>query len=378
MLKEKTPLLFLLIGLLGVGMVMSGCPGNDDDDDSANPSDDDDDDTVGDDDDDAAAGIEETVPQEGDTDFYHRNNIFVEFTDDVGTAEITVVDDGGTAITGDNALNDNSTELTFNPFGDSESDHLTPSTSYTATISWDGQSAELHFQTSDVGTEASDVQTTIVGNDYFLDLGSATFTEPPGVGSLLAQYIADVYVIMHVDAIDEGAGTIDIYGGIVDKEGNDYVQDLCTPTLGMTETEPGQWDNPYMQIGPTDFHIAIEGYDADIIDLRIGGSFTADGSTLVGGTFDGQMDTRVLDELIDPGADEGAACDLLGSLGIECEECPDGSGPFCLTVSAYGIISEKVDVLGYDPETAAEYDTLTYVSEAMIKDWIAGGFCDPA
>ena len=368
--------LLLLIGLVSMGLML-GCPSNDDDDDDSASTDDDvSDDDVSDDDDDAA--IKSTEPQEGDSDFYHRNNIYVEFTDDVASAEIALADAGGAAVTGDNSLNDNSTMLTFDPFGASDTDHLEPSTSYTATITWGEQSAELHFSTSDVGTGVSDPANEIVGGDYFLDLGSATFTEPPGVGSLLSQYIADVYVIMHVDAIDDGLGTIDIYGGIVDKEGNDYVQDLCTPTLGMTEEQPGEWNNPYMQIGPTDFNIAIEGYNATISDLKIGGSFTPDASMMVGGTFDGMMDTRVLDELIDPGADEGAACDLLSSLGIICEECPGGIGPYCLTVSAYGIVSERVSVSGINPEDGTAYTSLTYVSEAMIKDWVANAFCDPA
>ncbi len=368
---EKTHWLLLLIGLLGASLML-GCPTGDDDDDDTSVTDDDDDVTDDDDDD---AEIKETEPQEGDNDFYHRNSIFVEFTDDVTAAEITLVDDGGTAVTGDNALNDNSTMLEFNPFGVSDTDHLEPNTSYTATITWDDHApVDLHFQTSEVGTATNIAD--IIGFDYFLDLGSATFTEPPGVGSLLSQYIADVYVIVHVVAIDEGTGNIDVFGGIVDKEGNDYVQNLCDPTLAMTEEEPGTWDNPYMQIGPTDFHLAIEGYEATIADLKIGGSFTPDASAMVGGTFDGMMDTRVLDELIDPGADEGAACDLLSSLGIDCEDCPDGSGAFCLTVSAYGIYSEKVSVIGENPETGEVYDTMTEVSETQIDEWVAGGFCD--
>ena len=356
--------LLLLIGLVSMGLML-GCPSNDDDDDDSASTDDDvSDDDVSDDDDDAA--IKSTEPQEGDSDFYHRNNIYVEFTDDVASAEIALADAGGAAVTGDNSLNDNSTMLTFDPFGASDTDHLEPSTSYTATITWGEQSAELHFSTSDVGTGVSDPANEIVGGDYFLDLGSATFTEPPGVGSLLSQYIADVYVIMHVGDIDVDANAIDVFGGIVEKDGNDFVQDMCEPTL---EFPGGDFSDPYMQIGPTDFFINIEGYEATIIDLMIGGSFTTDGAALVGGTFDGQMDTRVLDDLIDPGADEGAACDLLGSLGIECEECPDGSGPFCLTVSAYGIFSEQVNVSAVHPEDGTPYTTMQEVLETDIAGW---------
>ncbi len=360
---NRTPWHLFLLGLTTLALVaVWGCDNGDDDDSS------DDDDTTS-----AVAEIKETEPQEGATDFYHRNNIIIEFTDEVTGAQIVLNADGGGEIAGANSLNENSTELTFDP-----TDALEPSTSYTATISWDDHAdVDLHFQTSSVGTPVGD-ESAVVGNDYFLDLSTAKFTQPPGVGNLLAQYLTDVFVIMHIKGID--GSTIDVYGGIVEKDGNDYIQDLCTPTLGMTENEPGLWDDPYMQIGPTDFEVAIEGYEATIAGLMISGSFTSDGSMLVGGTFDGQMDTRVLDELIDPNAEEGAACELLGSLGISCEECPDGSGAFCLTVSAYDIVSEQVAITAMHvdhPDSGETYDYLYEVSETMIDDWEAEGFCDP-
>jgi hypothetical protein len=367
MFKKYSPW-FLLIGLSCLSLVLFVACDADDDDSAA-------------DDDDDAGGVEidATFPQDGATDFYYRYNVWVEFSDEVTGAAITLTDAGGTEIAGDNSMNDNNTELTFNPYGDAANDHLDPSAAYTATISWDGHAdVPLSFSTSSVGTPAGDPQSDIVGNDYFLDLGTAEFTEPPGVGGILSQYIADVYVIAHIKAIDEGAGELEVYGGIVDKDGNDYVQDLCTETLPMTTAEdPGTWDNPYMQIGPTDFELAIEGYEATINGLMIGGSFAADGSMLVGGTFDGKMDTRVLDDLIDPGAEEGAACELLASLGIDCEEC-QGGGMFCLTVSAHSIVAEEVAITGTNPETQETYNTLTEVSAAQIDTWVTGGFCEPS
>jgi Bacterial Ig-like domain len=337
----------------------------------------DDDDSADDDDDAAGIEIEETFPQDGASDFYYRYNVWVEFSDEVSNASITLTDAGGTEITGDSSMNDNNTELTFNPYGSAEGDHLDPSAAYTATISWDDHAdVPLNFQTSAIGTPAGDPASDIVGQDYFLDLGTAEFTEPPGVGGILSQYIADVYVIFHIAAIDEGAGTIDVFGGIVDKDGSDYVQDLCTETLPMTAEEPGTWDNPYMQIGPTDFELAIEGYEATIDDLMIGGAFSSDGSMMVGGTFDGKMDTRVLDDLIDPDAEEGAACELLSSLGIECEECA-GGGAFCLTVSAHSIVSEKVSITGIDPGTGGVTEGLTLVTADDVAAWVASGDCDP-
>lgn len=364
MISKYTPWI-LLIGLSCLSLVLFvGCPADDDD-------------SAGDDDDAGGVEIEETYPQDGASDFYYRYNIWVEFEDEVTNASIALTDAGGAGISGDSSMNENNTELTFNPYGDSEGEHLDASTAYTATISWDGGTdTALSFQTSAIGTPVGDPTSDIVGNEYFLDLGTAVFTEPPGVGGILSTYIKDVYVIFHILAIDEGAGTIDVFGGIVDKDGNDYVQDLCTETLPMTEEEPGTWDNPYMQIGPTDFHLTIDEYDATIDDLKIGGAFSSDASMMVGGTFDGKMDTRVLDELIDPEAEEGAACELLGSLSIDCEPCADG-GVFCLTVSAHSIISEKVSVTGTNPETGEAYTSLTDVSADDVAGWIAGGYCDP-
>ncbi len=358
----------MLLGLTGLALILfMGCD-PDADDDSAG-----DDDTG-----DEVAELKETYPQEGASDFYHRNNIIIKFTDEAPGASVALADGSGAAITGDNIMNDNGTELTFNPHGDSEMDHLAPTTAYTATISWDDHdSVDLHFQTSDVGTPVES-EDAVLGQDYFLDLSTAQFTQPPGVGNLLAQYLTEVYVIMHMKAIE--GSECEVFGGIVDVVEGDYVQDLCDPTLAMTDEDPGLWDDPYMQIGPTDFFIAIEGYEATIEGLRIGGSFTSDGSMLVGGTFDGQMDTRVLDSLIDPNAEEGAACELLASLGIECEECPGDGAQFCLTVSAFDITAEQVDIAASHvdhPESGISYEELTEVSEEQIDEWEGEGFCDP-
>jgi len=212
-----------------------------------------------------------------------------------------------------------------------------------------------------------------VGETYFLDLGSATFTEPPGVGSLLSQYIADLYLLFHVVDLDQALGTADLFLARADKEGNDYLQVMCEPTTPLGED--ASWDNPYLSMGPTEIGIAIEDSLCSLTDVEIAGSFEPDGDAMVGGTFDAFMDTRCLDTLIDPGAEEGAACELLDSLGIPCQPCPDETGDFCLQVSAYGIHAEQVDATATDPETGEEYETLIAVTEEMVEGWVEAGVC---
>ena len=50
--------------------------------------------------------------------FYHRYDIFVEFTDAVQEIEIILEDEHGTVIEGEITTNPNETKVTFDPFGD--------------------------------------------------------------------------------------------------------------------------------------------------------------------------------------------------------------------------------------------------------------------
>ena len=375
---------FLTI-LLGSALLLLGCPDGDDDDDVADDdaADDDtgDDDTgdddvadddTGDDDTGPAAGIEATYPEDGSTDFYHRESIVVEFDDPISGGDLTLVEDSsGDGVTGTVSM-DGDDVMVFDPFGDSADDHLTPSTAYTATIQWDGSSgAELHFSTSDVGLPIADPQTSVAGYDYLLDLSGATFTEPPGVGALLGGYLADIHQILHLADVDDGAGTVAGYGAAVTFADPDYSQDLCIETVDLD----GTWSNPYFQIGPADLHLPVEGASLTIYDTTLTASLSPDGTILAGGTFDGTMDTRGVDCVVDPSCAEGATCTLLSSIMIDCEPCPDGSGDFCLRLSAYGAPGGQVTVTGADPETGANYGTLTQVTAQMVSVWTAGGYC---
>lgn len=291
-----------------------GIPADDDtgDDDAG------DDDTSGDD----GPQILYTEPAEGSSDVHYRTTLEVGFTAPVGLVSIELQDEGG-AVSGEVELDETGTVATFDPFGDDPWTHLAPLTAHTATIAWTGhEGVALSFSTSDVGLPVS--SSDLEGNSYLVDLGSGEFTEPPGIGSLLSQYMTDVFPLLHVLDVDDEAGTIEF--GMGDSE----------------DTVIGEWQNPYLRLGPTTLIVFIEGIEAEVTDVILDGDFQPDGSRLVEGGLEGLFDTRFMDQLIDPGADEGVACDLLESLEIECLECPSDGELFCLRVVARGVVADRL------------------------------------
>lgn len=300
----------------GGGCAGSGDPPGDDDD----VADDDaaDDDTTGD----AGPQIQWTDPEEGSSDVHYRTVVEVGFTGPVGLVSIELEDETG-AVPGEAELDETGTVATFDPSGDDPWTHLEPLTAHTATIAWTGhEGVALTFTTSDVGLPVSSGD--LEGNNYVVDILSGEFVEPPGVGPLLSQYMTDVFPILHVLEVDDEAGTIEF--GMGDGE----------------DTVVGEWQNPYLRLGPTTLIVFIEGIEAEVTDVILDGDFLPDGSRLVEGGMEGLFDTRFMDELIDPGAGEGAGCDLLESLGIECVDCPVDGEPFCLRVVARGFFADRL------------------------------------
>ncbi len=286
-------------------------------------ADDDDDDDAGDDDD--GAEIVASNPVDGATDVHYRTRIEVTFSEPVEGAFIELEDDGG-LVAGVSELDETGTTVTFDPHGDDPQEHLQPLTGYTATVRWSGHDpVELAFTTSEVGTvvSAGDVE----GYGYAADLLSGEFVEPPGVGPLLSQYMGDLFPVLWVLDVDDAGHTIEI--GLGDGE----------------ETDIGTWHNPHMRLGPSDLTFHIEGLEASVSDVYLDGDFLPDGSALVEGGMDGLFDTRFLDILIDPGGSEGAACELMASLGIACVECPSDGDLACLRVVAAGFRAERIDPL---------------------------------
>ena len=163
-----------------------------------------------------------------------------------------------------------------------------------------------------------------------MDLASATFIEPAGIGGVIGSFLSDPIAMTPVMT----DGSLSMIGALVSADEDQPVQDLCNQTLGLDATI---WEDPYFQVGPADLSFEVEGIQVNVAGLEITGTFRSDYSGFGGATFRGGLDTRALDTLVDESGTEGAACDLIGSFGISCQACPDGSGDFCIDLHAVDI-----------------------------------------
>ncbi len=179
----------------------------------------------------------------------------------------------------------------------------------------------------DTGDPQADIE-AIIGSQYLLDMGSAVFTEPADVGALLAQYMSDVYLVFHVTDIIEAQDLI-------------VLRFNETAEGGEVVDASGDWSNPWMSVESADELYIADGETVFFHGLELSGRFTTSGNQLIQGSFSGPMDTRSLDPIIDPNAEEGAACQLLGSLEIACVECPNGD-PYCITLAATDVVCEQL------------------------------------
>lgn len=334
-------------------------------------------------DDDSSAGeeancplITETMPAANATDFFFRSNIVIDFNQAPGSVDITLADNAGAAITGAASDSSSGRTHTFNPDTD-----LSPSAAYTATINFtdaDGNScdaASLDFTTGPYGNPVSN-EDGILGATYDLDLSSATFVEPPGVGPILASQLGDVHILFMGDpaASDLGAGLLHVLGSLGEEDGGNIVQDTCNESLNFTygadgvagtaDDAPADWNNPEFQVGPTDLTISFQGIEATINGLFIGGTFHPELDDIRGMVFEGTIDTRPLAPVLDPNGGEGAICDLVEeTIGTGCVPCLDGED-FCLYLLAEDITANSV------PTTL-----VTRSCADIITDSLAGTSC---
>lgn len=267
-----------------------------------------------------------SYPYPGQIDFYYQADLVIVFSDEKHEAnDFTLMDASGAEVTGTLTWNTDNDEATFSPDAP-----LSPSTTYTMVVSYCAGEAEISFSTSSLGSEV-DV-TELPGKAYQIDLGSANFVEPEGIGTVIGGLLEQNILVGVTEASDT---TVKMIGAIsdaddADGDGNLEEQDPCNPTIDFPEAA---FENPHFQVGPETTTISAAGYDITIEDLEIGGDFASDASYFGGGTLSGTVDTRPLAPLLDEGGGEGAICDLVLELEYgECQPCPADGEPFCLTL----------------------------------------------
>lgn len=260
-----------------------------------------------------ADAIVSTLPEDGAQNAYYRLRPSVILTDPPTGDEVLALRDAAGALPGATSIEGN--RLVFTP-----DLPLEPLTDYTAGLA-DCPPSEFSFRTSATGAPIDPA--TAVGTTYAVDLASGTWLQPPGVGGLLAGYLA---VDVLVGVLEADADTLTVIGGVSIEGGS--AQDPCSETVTFPPSDFSE--NPYFALGPQDLSMQVMGARLDLIAVEISGAFHPEFVGIQGASLVGAMDTRGLAPLLAPTGTYGDVCALLVTFGVTCTACPDGL-PYCVT-----------------------------------------------
>ncbi|TVQ89010.1 MAG: hypothetical protein EA397_15910 [Deltaproteobacteria bacterium] len=270
-------------------------------------------------------------------DVYYRGTVQATFT------PAQVPDGAELTVEGSSGAVDGSTEVVGRRLIFTPDAPLDSSSEYTSTITYDCEGTERSssatWSTSVVG--ASVDLAGLQDRAYALNLNDANFIEPEGVGGLIGSFL-DFDLLVGIADVDVSASTITMVGAL-GVEGEPGVQEPCLETIPFPAADISE--NPYFEVGPQQFSVSVSGNDVVIEDLFLAGSFAPDGSSIQGVELSGIIDTRPFKDLVADGGDaeDDAVCELAVTLGVDCVECPDGTGVYCIALVADRISAQALD-----------------------------------
>ena len=285
-------------------------------------------------------GVALSNPTTDGGELYYRAHVEFVFDGIDEDARIAVSDGIGNAVSGTSSWTDN--KLSFAPNAP-----LTPSTSYSATLTHCAGENTIGFRTTSIGAPL-EAGVDLVGKTYVVNLDDARFVKPAGVGALLLGLL-EQYLLLGVTAGSDSE--IQILGAS-SKSKEDTDQNTCEPSIDFPTAD---FNEPFFSVGPERTSLSVGGMSVVISDLILSGDFASDGSYIGGAILAGLIDARDLaGVLVDNGLiedeDPSAVCDLIATFGVLCEECGDGAD-YCLSIYVDQITAME------DSQTLLEVET---------------------
>jgi len=167
-----------------------------------------------------------------------------------------------------------------------------------------------------------------IGRSYLLDMASVTVIEPEG-GDVLLSLLEGEFLLLSVTGGEDAS--IDMAVTLAAVEGKSVEQDACAPIVEMPDGLYGIEDRS-VAIGPADFAVSVDpgiGVEIDFVlhAFALSGVFSPSGASIDGVSFQGTVDLRDYQELLDALIGEGLdACDFLAFyVGLQCTACDDGA-----------------------------------------------------
>lgn len=288
------------------------------------------------------AVVVDIEPISGDNDWFYRDPMQIRFNETVeGRIAYTALDGTGASVPLSVTYDDSGLVADIIP----ASGAWSASTSYNIAVDLCDSTDEYSFLTSEYGAKLTISPLELEGRAFYVDMGDATYTEPPSVGAVIGLFLSDPLIIGVVDA---DAYEITVIGaqGIKDEVTGDVTQDKDYST----------WDFGTADFTTSPFFSALSGEtsfgygntDIPVYNFSFEGTFNPTGTKIGGTHFRGLGDTRNMGPLLNLGNAPDATCTLLGNYGITCEACPDGNS-YCLQLAGFFEDAVLVDGLTVQP-----------------------------
>jgi hypothetical protein len=281
-----------------------------------------------------------TIPNDGAGAWFYRSPAVVTFSEENPTVAFSVVDSSGSDVPVSFEWDDVRLNASVLP----DSGSWNPSENYTLTIDLCGNMPSIAFSTSEIGTPLEEDSSNLIGNTYFIDLSSAEYSEPPGVGTLLSLYL-DMPLLLGVSSVESSVIDFEAYLGYRDDVSPDWMPIDMDPWMFSGADFSSQ---PFFSAYTEMLTIPYGSADIPVHGFAIEGTFASDASSIQKATFTGLGDTSQMGPLMGFGNDPEAVCSLLGQYGISCLDCPDGAGVYCVRLTGdieQADLLQNVDVI---------------------------------
>ena len=256
----------------------------------------------------------------GISNWFYRDEINLDFIAPNLNPTISIVDSSGSVVSPLLTWNSDRSSVSLLPM----SGFWSPLETYIMTLE---ACDDYIFTISEYGEPVTD-PSTLVGNTYLLDVASANYLTPPGIGALLGQNISDPLLLGVSSA---ASNTLDLIAarGTFDESG------LTEQVNGIIELDSEDYlQNPYFETTTSaGLSLPFATLNLPLFDFTISGTFSSDGSEIIELALSGLVDTRELGPAMSPDMDEYSICSMLQASGTICQSCPDGE-MLCTDISA--------------------------------------------
>ena len=265
--------------------------------------------------------VVDTLPSSGGEPWLYSDPLRVTFDEPGESATFGIVDAAGNPVAFTPTWDEGSTAVSLDAA-------LTGSTSYTFTVTVCDVVTSVDFTTSLYGSPLTIDPSLLVDRTYLFDLATAEYSQPPGIGALVALYVS-AQVLIGVTAVD--ASTIGLIGGQGVIDGGMYVQD-DVPTF---EFDADFTQAPFFTGSAPLVEIVVDN-TYTLYDFAVEGTFAPDGTSIGGARVSMQVDTTNLGEAMNLPDDEDpmAVCNFIEDLGIPCETCSGTGTDNCIAIVA--------------------------------------------